>query len=80
MDLCALVLEACDLLERSRHPGLAEEVLAEEALCLREELCAALADCTDDDEAADGLAALAELDGVVARLHALRDATLPLSA
>jgi hypothetical protein len=80
MDLCALVLDTCDLLERARRTRLGDALLVQEAICLREELCAGLSECCDDAAAADGLGALSDLDDLLVRLGALPQGHLALSA
>lgn len=78
-DVCDLVLDACDLLERARGSE-DDALLAGEAELLRAELCAALAHCDDDAIAADGHAVVAELDTLLARPSHRAALLLALSA
>jgi hypothetical protein len=81
-EICALVLEACDLVERHGSTGTAD-ALAERALSdaelLRAELRAALPVCADD-VAADVHGAVAELDELLAHLRSLPAEQVALSA
>lgn len=65
-DVCELVLEACDLLERAPRQRAANPVVLTEAACLREELGAAIARCDDEAVAEDGLDAEAALARLLA--------------
>jgi hypothetical protein len=81
-EICALVLEACDLVERYGSAAVADERTARathEAQLLRAELCGAVAAC-DDDVASDVHGAVAELDELLAHLHDLPAAQVALSA
>lgn len=67
VEVCALVLEACDLLERAETHAPVEPAVLDDAACLRQELCAAVAAAADEGEAADGRSAVAALDLLLMR-------------
>jgi hypothetical protein len=79
-DICALVLDACDLVERYADLPHADQRVEREARLLRAELCAALGGCEDDVAADDGHGAVAELDALLARLAGLPERQVALSA
>jgi hypothetical protein len=82
-EICMLVLEACDLVERHGAESVADaavEHAIRETELLRAELCAALGGCDDDGVASDVHGAVAELDSLLARLHSLPVERIALSA
>lgn len=79
-DVCDLVLDACDLLERAARGASDDGLLAAEAELLRADLCAALGGCEDAAVAADGHAAITDLTALLTRLEARSERPFALSA
>jgi hypothetical protein len=63
-DVCDLVLEACDLIERAARGTATGDLLAE-AAHLRAALCDAVAACDDPAIWADGRSAICDLDALL---------------
>lgn len=79
-EICSLMLDACDLVERYGDLAYADERVEREAQLLRAELCAALSTCVDDAVASDADGAVAELDALLTRLGSLPAREVALSA
>jgi hypothetical protein len=77
--VCALVADACGLVERARRLDVRDEGLAAEAALVRAELDAARVAGADPGLADDAAGAAAQLDAVLARLDRLPTAVPALS-
>jgi cysteine-rich repeat protein len=77
-DVCDLVLETCDLLDRA--PRTSADELLDAAEHLRADLLAAIGACDDEAVAADGCSAVCDLEALIGRLTASGDTGVPRAA